>query len=105
MESAGNRYRPWFLMAGAIMIQAGMTGIFINCTGVLFSAVQSDLNIEAGKLSIYYMIRSITTAMTVGTVTSVFFKYQAKYVMAILGAITCVSFMAMYFFPMFGNGT
>lgn len=92
------KHRAWLVMIGTILIQAGMTGIFINCTGILFSAIIGELHLKAGELSVYYMIRSFASSIAVGITTKLFFKYPAKYVMTALGIILCSSFAAMCFF-------
>lgn len=90
--------RAWAVLAGMILIQAGMMGVLINCTGIVFSAVLEDCGFRAGDLSVYYTIRSLASAAAVGITSRLFFRFGSKAVMAALGAMLALSFGSMYFF-------
>lgn len=90
--------RAWAVLAGMILIQAGMMGVLINCTGIVFSAVLEDCGFRAGDLSVYYTIRSLASAAAVGITSRLFFRFGGKAVMAALGATLALSFGSMYFF-------
>jgi len=77
-----------------VLIQAGIIGIMTNCTGVLFSAIIKDQGFRAGDLSIYFFIRSMTSAVTVGTISKLFLK-RGKIVVAALAAITAAGLACM----------
>lgn len=81
-----------------ILIQAGMMGVLINCTGIVFSAVLEDCGFRAGDLSVYYTIRSLASAAAVGITSRLFFRFGGRAVMAALGAMLALSFGSMYFF-------
>ena len=68
-----------------VLIQAGMMGVIINCTGIVFSAVLEDCGFRAGDLSVYYTIRSLASAAAVGVTSRLFFRYGGKAVMGALG--------------------
>lgn len=90
--------RAWAVLAGMILIQAGMMGVLINCTGIVFSAVLEDCGFRAGDLSVYYTIRSLASAAAVGITSRLFFRFGGRAVMAALGAMLALSFGSMYFF-------
>lgn len=91
-------HRAWIILAGMILIQAGITGILTNCTGILFAAILADTGFRAGDLSVYYAIRSLVAAATVGVNCRLFFRTNSRVVMTVLGAMYCISMGAMYFF-------
>ena len=98
MTKATASPKVWAVLAGMVLIQAGMMGVIINCTGIVFSAVLEDCGFRAGDLSVYYTIRSLASAAAVGVTSRLFFRYGGKAVMAALGAILALSFGSMYFF-------
>lgn len=98
MTKATASPKAWAVLAGMVLIQAGMMGVIINCTGIVFSAVLEDCGFRAGDLSVYYTIRSLASAAAVGVTSRLFFRYGGKAVMAALGAILALSFGSMYFF-------
>lgn len=73
-------------------------GIVVNPNGILFAAVCQDLGLRAGDLSLYYMIRSLTAAFTVGITTKLVFQHRTNLIMAALGSIFALSVIAMGFF-------
>ena len=85
-------------MVCMILIQGGATGILTNCLGVIFSAVLSDLSFRAGDLSLYYTIRSLTSAVAVVFTVKLFFRKNTRLVMVILGLLMVSSYGAMAFF-------
>ncbi len=88
----------WFVAFGLLMIQSAVFGILVNCAGIAFSAIISDLGFKAGDLSIYYTVRSIATALTISFSMKLFFKYNSRIVMAYFGLLSAISFGGMYFF-------
>ncbi len=88
----------WFVAFGLLMMQSAIFGILVNCAGIVFSAIISDLDFKAGDLSIYYTVRSIATALTIPISMKMFFKYNSRIVMAIFGALAAISFGGMFFF-------
>lgn len=98
MSNSKKLHRAWLVLAGMILMQGGTMGVLINCTGVFFSAIISDLGFRAGDLSIYYTIRSLVSAFAVGTTTKLFFRWGGRRVMAVLGTVLAVSFGCMSLF-------
>ncbi|MBR2668747.1 MAG: hypothetical protein IKE36_03010, partial [Solobacterium sp.] len=54
---------PWKIVIAAMLIQGGAMGAVANTQGILFSAIIRDLGFRAGDLSLYYLIRSIVSAL------------------------------------------
>ena len=96
-KKSGIHY-AWIIMVCMILIQGGATGILTNCLGVIFSAVLSDLGFRAGDLSLYYTIRSLTSAVAVVFTVKLFFRKNTRLVMVILGLLMVSSYGAMAFF-------
>ena len=84
-------HRAWIILIAMILIQAGIIGILMNCTGILFAAVLSETGFRAGDLSLYYTIRSLVSAATINTACWLFFHKNARVVLAGLGAAYCIS--------------
>ena len=84
-------HRAWIILIAMILIQAGVIGILMNCTGILFAAILSETGFRAGDLSLYYTIRSLVSAATINTACWFFFHKNARVVLAVLGATYCVS--------------
>jgi len=91
-------HRGWIILAGMILIQAGIIGVLTNCTGILFAAILADTGFRAGDLSVFYLIRSLSSALTVGFTCRLFFEKNARLVLAFLGTMYCASIGAMFFF-------
>lgn len=98
MQNVHKIHRAWIVLAGMVLIQAGIIGVLTNCTGILFAAILADTGFRAGDLSIYYLIRSLASALTVGFTCRLFFERNARVVLAILGTMYCASIGAMFFF-------
>lgn len=88
----------WNMMIVFMFIHAGTAGIIVNCTGILFSAIREEMNFGAGELSVYYLIRTLSSAAAVGVTSHLFFKYNSKIVMSVLGIIYTCSVGSMFFF-------
>lgn len=84
-------HRAWIILIAMILIQAGIIGILMNCTGILFAAILSETGFRAGDLSLYYTIRSLVSAATINTACWFFFHKNARVVLAVLGAAYCIS--------------
>lgn len=89
---------PWKIVIAAMLIQGGAMGAVANTQGILFSAIIRDLGFRAGDLSLYYLIRSIVSALTVTTTTRLFFKNNHRVVLGILGSMYTLSVAVMSMF-------
>ncbi len=89
---------PWKIVIAAMLIQGGAMGVVANTQGILFSAIIRDLGFRAGDLSLYYLIRSIISALTVTFTTRLFFKKNHRVVIGILGCMYTLSVAAMSLF-------
>ncbi len=90
--------RVWVVLAGLIMIFAGMSGILSNTVGVFFSAIIEDLDFRAGDLSVYYMIKSLVAAASVAFTTRMFVEKDGRKVMLVTEVLFIASFAVMAFF-------
>lgn len=91
-------HRAWLVALGLLLIQSGVVGVFINCAGIIFSAIIEDLGFRAGDLSIYHTIRTLVSAVAMGICGTLYFKYNAKVVITLIGACTVVSLGGMWGF-------
>ncbi len=95
MQKTNPSRRPWFILLSAILIQAGSLGVMVNLSGVLFSGIVADMGFRTGDLSVYYTIKALTSAITVGPVAHLFMKKRSRYLIPLLGACLSISFIAM----------
>ena len=95
MRAFLGKHRAGAVFISLLCIEAGLLGILVNCTGILFSAVIAEFGFRAGDLSLYYLIRSLTAAASCGVLTRLFFERSAKAVITAVGAVSAVAFGLM----------
>lgn len=87
---------PWKVLISLVCIYGGFSGILGNTMGIFFSAIRSDLGFRAGDLSLYYMIRSFTSAAAISWTTQRFLiKSHARKVIILDEIAGCLSFALM----------
>ena len=91
-------YKVWLVLFGLVLIYAGMSGILSNTLGVFFTAIIEDLDFRAGDLSVFYMIKSLVAAASVGFTTKMFVEKDGKKVMFVLEVLMIASFAVMALF-------
>ena len=96
-KTPGSR-RAWVMFLVMLLLQGSVIGLVMNCNGILFAAIRSDLGFRAGDLSVYYMIRSFATALTITFTTGLVFRKNPRLVLAGLNGLFMISIAAMYFF-------
>ena len=90
--------KVWLVLAGLVLIYAGMSGILSNTLGVFFSAIVEDMGFRAGDLSVFYMIKSLVAAASVGFTTKMFVEKDGRKVMLVLEVLMIASFAVMALF-------
>ena len=95
MRAFFDKHRAGAVFISLLCIEAGMLGILVNCTGILFSAVIAEFGFRAGDLSLYYLIRSLTAAASCGVLVRLFFERNAKAVVTVVGAVSALAFGLM----------
>lgn len=98
MEQNTRFHRAWLILVAMVMVYAGFMGITLNCIGVLFQAIRTDLGFRAGDLSLFYTIRSLTSSAVMPFAVSLFFKRNSRVVLGTLGTLTCAGIAAMCWF-------
>ena len=87
-----------FVVVALLALQGGFIGMLVNCTGILLSAVMADMGFTAGKMSLYYTVRALAQAATVGFTAKCFFEKNQKLTMSVMGVLSGLSFILMYFY-------
>lgn len=54
----------WLVLIGCCMLQGGSLGLINNCAGLFYAPVCSDLGFEMGAFTLYRMLASISSALT-----------------------------------------
>ena len=85
----------WLVLVCMILVQGGIIGVVVNCTGVLFAAIIKDLGFRAGDLSIYYTIRQLICAASIGLTAKLYFKRNSRIVMFLMGCCCAAAFYMM----------
>ena len=87
-----------FVVVALLALQGGFIGMLVNCTGILLSAVMADMGFTAGKISLYYTVRALAQAATVGFTAKCFFEKNQKLTISVMGVLSGLSFILMYFY-------
>lgn len=77
----------WIVLAGCCIMQGATLGLINNCVGVFYSPVCKDLGFEMGKLTMYRMLYSISSALALPFVAKSFRKYDVRIVISIAAVI------------------
>lgn len=85
----------WVILICAVLIQGGIIGLLVNPAGVLLTAVRGERGFRAGDLSVYYTIRQLVMAASVGVTSRLFFSRSPRMVMGLLGLCGASSFVFM----------
>ena len=59
------KHPAWRVLAGLSVMQAGFTGITVNCMGVLLAAVIADMGYAASRMALFYTLRGLVSAALV----------------------------------------
>ncbi len=88
----------WFILAGCCIMQGATLGLINNCAGVFYSPVCKDLGFELGKLTMYRMLYSISSALALPFVAKSFRKFDVRVVISIAAVIYggCTALMGTY---------
>ena len=93
-----NSLKPWIMFVCMLLLQGGATGVIMNCNGILFAAIKAEMGFRAGDLSVYYMLRSLTSAAAITFTTALVFGKKPRVVLCTLNAVFTLSFAAMCLF-------
>ena len=99
MEQRKNKlHYAWFILAGCCIMQGATLGLINNCAGVFYSPVCKDLGFELGKLTMYRMLYSISSALALPFVAKSFRKFDVRIVISIAAVIYggCTALMGTY---------
>lgn len=88
----------WFILAGCCIMQGATLGLINNCAGVFYSPVCKDLGFELGKLTMYRMLYSISSALALPFVAKSFRKFDVRIVISIAAVVYggCTALMGTY---------
>lgn len=92
------KLRVWFVLAGLIMVQAGFTGVGVNCISVLFAAILKDTGFLTGELFLYYTVSGLVSAACLSWLTRRFFAGRGLLLLAILGVVSACGIGMMSLF-------
>ena len=93
MTSTNTQQRPawrhpaWRVLAGLILMQAGFTGITVNCAGVLLAAVIAETGYAASRMALFYTLRALASAALVAPLMSLFLRRKSRLLIAFMGVI------------------
>jgi MFS transporter, OFA family, oxalate/formate antiporter len=88
--------RGWVALIVVGLYYATISGLMINCIGVLFAGILKDMGFETSELSAYHSIRFVVSALIVRRLCKIFDTCRKPNVfMASTGFITAASFALM----------
>lgn len=96
-KKSGLHY-AWFILAGCCIMQGATLGLINNCAGVFYSPVCKELGFELGKLTMYRMLYSISSALALPFVAKSFRKFDVRIVISIAAVVYggCTALMGTY---------
>ena len=88
----------WFILAGCCIMQGATLGLINNCAGVFYSPICKELGFELGKLTMYRMLYSISSALALPFVAKSFRKFDVRIVISIAAVVYggCTALMGTY---------
>ena len=81
------KHPAWRVLLGLILMQAGFTGITVNCMGVLLAAVIADMGYAASRMALFYTLRALVSAVLVAPLMSLFLRRKSRLLIAFMGVI------------------
>ena len=81
------KHPAWRVLAGLILMQAGFTGITVNCMGVLLAAVIADMGYAASRMALFYTLRGLVSAALVAPLMGLFLRRKSRLLIALMGVI------------------
>lgn len=97
-KKKGRIHRAWIILGACILFQGGTTGILLNCLGIFFTAICTDLGFRNGDMSLYSTIRSLVMALAMPFTIRLLRRYPLKIVLSVELTVVAVLSGAMGFF-------
>lgn len=72
----------WLVLMGCCMLQGGSLGLINNCAGLFYAPVCKDLGFEMGAFTLYRMLASISSALTLPLVAKCIQKFDVRIVIS-----------------------
>ncbi len=97
-QRKGKLHYAWFILAGCCIMQGAALGLINNCAGVFYSPICKELGFELGKLTMYRMLYSISSALALPFVAKSFRKFDVRIVISIAAVVYggCTALMGTY---------
>ena len=95
----GGLHRGWIMLIVIGLYYATVSGLMVNCIGIVFAAILEDTGYKASELSIYYSVRFIFSAFAARPLIAMFDRSKRPNVyMAVTGVLAALGFAMMPFF-------
>ena len=97
-------HRGWIVLAVLGLYYATLSGLMINCIGIVFAAILKDMGFKTSELSLYYTIRALFSAIVVQRLCRIFDRTRRPNLfMAAMGAGAALAFAMMPFYTKVWN--
>ena len=97
-------HRGWIVLIVVGLYYATLSGLMINCIGILFAAILKDMGFKTSELSLYYTIRALFSAIIVQRLCRIFDKTERPNVfLAAMGVGAALAFAMMPFYTKVWN--
>ncbi len=85
------------VITGAALLQGAVIGVLTNCTSVLMTQIRTELGFSMTRLSSYYTVRAIASALCSSVYLGIFARFRKKLpvMTAIMAVITGAYYMLL----------
>lgn len=87
--------QQWLVLLGACLFQCAMIGVLVNCSGVLFSQIRTELGYSMSKISAYNTIKGLCGAVGATFITALFFRSDKRKFLFINQILLLTSFVML----------
>ena len=89
-------HRGWIVLTTTALFYATLSGLMVNCIGIIFAGIIEDKGFKASELSIYHSVRSVFSVFAVRPLINMFDNSKhANVYMAVTGVIAMLAFALM----------
>lgn len=87
--------RPWLVLLGCCMMQGGSMGVVSNSMGVFFAAINRDLGIPVGEISLYKTVVSLSSCIVLPFVGRILYRSDTRLTLTFSAVVMAVSTLLM----------
>ncbi len=90
--------RAWTVAAGCCLIQAGILGLVVNCRGIFFTPICTDLGLDLSAFTLYGVFYGVFCSASIPLVSRIFNRVNLKVMFASCSVLMSALLFACAFF-------